>query len=207
MRIVIAAVLALLSVAPGAVRADPAGRTRDLAETMKTVASAPAGGRLTPGQEAANCKVYLSLDGYFDYDRIIDQALVSVKDSLSAKESAEFTATFRELIRMIAYPDSGKFFRRAKWSVAPAKAQGDKAMVDMETSAEEEDYRSTVRYTWSRQGDTWRITDVAFDGASLVKDYQNQFKRIVEKEGAAGLMKRLQAKSSDEKAKRLVCGK
>ena len=39
--------------------------------------------------------------------------------------------------------------------------------------------------------------DVAFDGDSLIKDYQNQFARIIDKEGVAGLMKKM-----DEKKRR-----
>lgn len=185
--------------------ADPAARLAGLAETMKAVAAAPEGGKLSPEQAAANCKRYAEIDGFFDYDAIIGTALSSVKTKLSPKETAEFTAKFRELIRMIAYPDSGKFFKRAKSTIAAAKVTGGAATVVMTSTIEEEDFRNSVRYTWAKQGDTWRITDIAFDDASLVKDYQNQFKRIVDKEGAAGLMKRLTAKYEEEKAKRLVC--
>jgi ABC-type transporter MlaC component len=38
---------------------------------------------------------------------------------------------------------------------------------------------------------------VAFDGDSLIKDYQNQFARIVDKEGASGLMKKVDEKRAE----------
>lgn len=185
---------------------NPADRTREMSDVMKAIASAPEGGKLSPEQEASNCKRYTELDGYFDYDTIVGTALASVSTKMGKPETTEFKSKFRELIRLIAYPDSGSFFRRAKSSIAPAKVQGVTATVIMESVIEDEDFRNSVRYTWAKQGDTWRITDIAFDNASLVKDYQNQFKRIVDKEGAAGLMKRLNTKHAEEKAKRLVCG-
>ena len=36
-----------------------------------------------------------------------------------------------------------------------------------------------------------KLADLSFDGDSLVRDYQNQFSRIVTKDGAEGLLKKL----------------
>ena len=46
-----------------------------------------------------------------------------------------------------------------------------------------------------------RIVDVSFEGDSLVKDYQNQIARVVDKQGGAGLLKVL-----DEKHAQLTGG-
>jgi ABC-type transporter MlaC component len=206
MRLVIALSALFIAFSVGTAQANPTDRTHGLADAMKAIVTAPEGGTLTAEQQASNCKRFDELDGFFNYDQIIGTALASVKDKLDAKQYAEFNTKFRELIRMIAYPNSGAFLRRATSTYGAAKISGAKATVDVESSIEEEDFRNSVRYTWAKEGESWRITDIAFDGASLVKDYQNQFKRIVDKEGAAGLLKRLNAKYEEEKSKRLVCG-
>ena len=38
------------------------------------------------------------------------------------------------------------------------------------------------------------MRDLSFDGSSLVKDYENQFTRIIKKDGADALARKIQAR-------------
>ena len=89
----------------------------------------------------------------------------------------------------------------------PAPQIGMPAMPPREASAPlevlvKEDFEITVTFHWMDSGSDWRIVDVSFDGASLVKDYQNQFGRIIDKEGAKGLLKRMVDRLQEEESKR-----
>ena len=72
----------------------------------------------------------------------------------------------------------------------------------MEGELVKEDFEITVTFHWMDSGSDWRIVDVSFDGASLVKDYRNQFGRIIDKEGAKGLLKRMVDRLQEEESKR-----
>lgn len=71
--------------------------------------------------------------------------------------------------------------------------------IDLLARIPKKDMETTVTFRWVQTGGAWRIVDVDFDGSSLVKDYQNQFGRIIGKEGAAGLQKRIDDRLADER--------
>ena len=55
----------------------------------------------------------------------------------------------------------------------------------------------SVTFYWRDDG-AWRLVDVAFDGAPLAKDYQNQVGRVIEEKGAAGLLRKLRKRLKQE---------
>jgi ABC-type transporter MlaC component len=114
------------------------------------------------------------------------------REKFSTEQLERSQAVFRQLIRIIAYPDSGEFFREARYSLKKPVIKGNHADVEMNGELVEEDFEIVVTFHWMDTGSHWRIVDVSFDGASLVKDYQNQFGRIIDKEGTQGLLKRME---------------
>ena len=112
-------------------------------------------------------------------------------DKLKPEEMATFKTKFRELIRLIAYPNSGNFFRKSTWQLKPEKQQGELLLVAMEVKMPEEDLETVVEFQFAKVGGTLKIEDVLFEGDSLIKDYQNQIAKVVDKSGVAGLLKTL----------------
>ena len=106
-----------------------------------------------------------------------------------------------ELIRMVAYPDSGAFLNEAKITIGAAKINGNKADVEMEALLEEEDFETIATYHWHKVKKQWKLFDVSFDGDSLIKDYQNQFGGIIKEKGVKGLVDLLNKRHAKEKAK------
>ena len=135
---------------------------------------------------------------FFDRERLTGDPVAPHKDKFKPVELEQFRTLFWETIRLIAYPDSGAFFRDAKWTLDDATIQADRADVPLHARLEKEDVTTDLSFHWRAQGDTWLLADVSFDGSSLVKDYQNQFGRILGKEGAAGLLKRLTDRHAEE---------
>jgi ABC-type transporter MlaC component len=136
----------------------------------------------------ARDQAFRALDGFLDLEGMVSAAIAPRKDKLSAAEVARFQKRFRELLRVVAYTDSGDFFRTAKLTWGSPRVEGDDALGPVKVVVPAEDLETALEFRWRQIGGAARIVDVAFEGDSLMKDYQNQIARIVDKKGAAGLL-------------------
>ncbi len=176
---------------------DAKQRTEALIKAFLAVKPMPEDGKALPeADRKSNAAVFEQLDGFFDYKELVSVPLAPHAKAFEAAQLEAAKKAFQELIRLIAYPDSGGFFKRAKYTLGPAKPGRDAqhADVTLEASLPEEDMETTVTFHWRKADGVWRIIDASFDGSSLIKDYSNQFGRIITKEGAAGLIKRIDKK-------------
>ena len=170
---------------------EPRARTDALLGAFMRVKPLPDDGSvLSDGDKASNRKVFEELDTYFDYDTFTKACLGANASKFSAEQRSRFDSVFKELIRRIAYPDSGTFLKKSKTKLNPAKIEGKKATVLLNVEVPAEDLEMETLFHWQNSGG-WRVVDVSFDGASLVKDYQNQFGRIITKDGVDGLLNKL----------------
>ncbi|MCB9525213.1 MAG: ABC transporter substrate-binding protein [Myxococcales bacterium] len=161
-------------------------RTTALIAAFKAVERAPAGKALTPAQRAANEGHFKALDALFDRDALLKGALGPNAKALDPAQRARFDADFWWLLRSIAYPDSGAFFERAEHAITRTAVTGAQVDVTVFATLADEDIETEITLHWA--GEPLRLVDASFDGASLAKDYQNQFGRILAKKGAAGLL-------------------
>lgn len=177
---------------------DAEARTHQLLEAFKSVHTAPEGTELSKEDKDANEAAYKVLDGFFDYDRISNDPIAPNKRAFTKDQLARFNKMFQEVIRRVAYPRSGSFLKQATVTVQKGKLEGKKAVVNLHAAVPEQDLETDVQFHWADEGDAWRIVDVSFDGSSVVKEQQNQFTRIIKKEGVDGLLKKLSAKLDEE---------
>src|SRR5262249_797541 len=112
-----------------------------------------------------------------------------------------FAKKFRELIRGLSFGDSGDFFRKAQLHFTPARENGELAVVAFDARDPDKDIETRIEFSWAKDGETLRIVDAAFDGTSLIKACQNQFARIVAKEGVNGLLKRMDQRRAEAEKK------
>lgn len=192
----LALALLALPLAAGAAPAAPAvARTEALIAAFQGVK--PDDGKLSAADRAANEKAFATLDGFLDFDSLTTEPIRPHGARFTPAQKKEFAAKFRELIRLVAYPDSGEFFREAKRKLGAAREADGVQLVDVNLSLPAEDLEIDVTFHWKPVGGALRLVDVSFDGDSLVRDYQNQFGRIVEKDGAAGLLKKADEKLAE----------
>ncbi len=178
------------AVAPvAAVSLDPVARTQALIAAFEKVPARVKG--------AASDKGFAELDGFLDFDAITQDPIRPHLAKLDAKQKAEYMTKFREVVRLVAYPDTGAFFRGAKVKVGAARPGTGGSWVDLDTRSPEDSVDVRVGLLWKSVGGTLKVADLTFDGDSLIRDYQNQFGRILAKEGAAGLLKRLEDKRAE----------
>lgn len=198
-----AATLAALTLpADGLAAASAPGkeRTQSLIAAFKKVK--PDEGKLTAAEKAANAKQFAELDGYLDFETLVSKPIAPRASKLSPAQLAEYKAKFRELIRLIAYPNSGEFFRDAKWTIKPERTQGELLTVPVDVRVPAEDLETVVEFQWAKVDGVLKIQDVLFEGDSLVKDYQNQISKVIDKDGVPGLFKAL-----DDRLAELTKGK
>ena len=176
----------------------PLDATRALIEDFKSVKRAKEGQTLSPAERAANAAVFVKLDARLAFDRITGEAIRPHKAQLSAEQLEIYATTFRALIRMVSYPDSGRFFRKATYQLSDAGG----GKVKMEANLAEEDIDLDVSFHWAQIGGGWKLFDTSFDGDSLVGDYQNQFGRILKKKGADAFVQKFQERYKKELAAR-----
>jgi len=150
--------------------------------------------KVPPKPGPARDQAFAALDGFLDLDGMVAAAIAPRKDKLTPAELKRFQSRFRELLRAVAYTDSGDFFRSAKLGWGTPRADGDDAVVPTKVSVPKEDLETELEWRWRKVGGVAKLVDVAFEGDSLVKDYQNQIARVVDKSGGAGLLKVLDEK-------------
>jgi ABC-type transporter MlaC component len=155
-------------------------------------------GKLTDADKAANAKIFLELDNFLNFDTLTTKPIAPRADKLSAKEMESFKVKFRELIRLIAYPKSGSFFNRATYVYSPEQTKDDLAIASLKIHLADEDLDTVLEMHWKKVGGVLKIEDVLFDGDSLVKDYQNQLSKKIDKSGVSGLMQALDEKLADQ---------
>lgn len=141
----------------------PNARTQALIAAFKAVKIPAEGAVLPDADREANAKTFAALDGFFDHETLVS---VPVEPHLKAFEPAQlaaFKTMFWDTIRRIAYPNSGQFFREAKWSLEPAKIDGNRAHVVMSAILEAEDLETEVTFHWHRAKPNSGSTDSEAD--------------------------------------------
>ncbi len=181
-------------------KSSPDTRMGQLLDTFKTIkVPASEGAALSAEERKANEAAFKAADVYFDFDRLTAAAIAPHKKALSADQLARYHRDFSALIRLVAFPRSGAFVQHAKVQLSPAAITGKKADVAMHGHVPDDDIDTRIVFKWEDVGGEWRVTDVSFDGVSMVKDYQNQFGKLIKKDGAEGFLKKLQNRLEQER--------
>ncbi len=186
----------LILVGAGAARAADSAldRTRKLIATFKTVKTAPEGGKLSPADEAANGKVFTSLDGFFDFPNFATDCLGPSVSKLSPAQAKDFKERLVDILRKRGYPNGGSVFNDGVVKEGKPADRAGATAVPLKISFPKQDITMDVEFVWNKSG---KIVDLVLDGDSLAKDYRNQVGKIIAKGGPEDLLKRLGDKQKD----------
>ena len=153
--------------------------------------------KVKKGDEAS----YKRIDNYFNFDAITSNAIEPHKAKFNSSQAKKLKTDLTQLIRIVAYPQSGTFYKESKYTYTEPAIKGKKALIIQNTYIPKEDLDLEIGYQWENAGGKWRITDITFDEDSIVKDYQNQFGRIISKNGVDGLLKKVEEKLKEMEKK------
>lgn len=174
------AALTLPVVTAAAPAGEAAARSRALVAAFTRVPEAPG---------PARTEAFAELDGYLALEELVAAAVAPRAARFTPKELARFKESFREVLRLVAYTESGAFFRKARLAWGAPRVDGTETVVPAKVEVTGEDLQTEIAFRWRAVGGALRVVDVDFEGDSLLRDYQNQFARIVDRSGPAGLQK------------------
>ena len=179
----------------------PLEKTNVLVDILQKVTTPAEGQKLNASQKAANTKIYAQLDAMIDFKRLTEGPVAPHRKSLSKKQIKTIKGLFKDAIRNIAYNKSGSFFDGAELTWGEPTTKGKQTDVPLDIFVEEEDLEVSLVFHWAKTGKSLQLFDLSIDDASLVKDYQNQFGKIIKEEGAKSLVTKLK-KRLDEAQKK-----
>lgn len=142
-----------------------------------------------------NAKLDRAFDDILDYSALAKESLGEAWGERSAAERADFQKLLTELVRA-AYRKSIK--RTLSYDVeykGETKLENGtlvRTVAKSRENAREEPI--SLDYGMHEVGGRFRIRDIVTDGASLVSNYRNQFRRIVKQHGFPELLNRMRKK-------------
>ena len=145
---------------------------------------------------------YLS-SGLFNFEKMAERSLPKkTLESISAAEKAEFAKEFQ---RMIENSSVDKF-KNTTFSSSDStvyeepkyRKNGAEVWVSIHSWSKGKDM--LMVYKMDKEGNSWRVWDLVIDDLSTTRNYQDQFKSILETKSFAELIKTVKDKA-DEYAK------
>lgn len=149
--------------------------------------------QLVKGNESK--KIETVFDSILDYDALAQGSLRDHWSTRSDTEKKEFQDVLKQLVQRTYRKNLDRTLgyevrfdgesREAETFVVRTVAQNKR-------NAREEPI--AIDYVVHRVGSAWRIKDIVTEGSSLVGNYNQQFNRIIKKDGFAELMKKMRNK-------------
>ncbi len=145
-------------------------------------------------------KLDAAFDGVFDYDGLAKATLKGNWDNRSADERTQFSAVLKDLVRNSYRRNIKKtlgyeveYLGEQEIDLAEdGKATVVRTKAKSKTNSREEPV--SIDYVVHQVNGNWEIYDIVTEGSSLIRNYRNQFRRVIEKKGFDELLKRMKAK-------------
>lgn len=136
---------------------------------------------------------------YFDFDRMTALAVGQPWKQANNQQKKELVDGFKVLIRS-SYTGTMTKFKNAKVVVQDQTVTKSNGDVLVKASVATADGKPVnVDFTTRKDGNKYRVYNVAVEGASLVTVYRNQFGETVKAKGIDGLITELKSKNGGKK--------
>lgn len=140
-------------------------------------------------------KIETVFDSILDYEALAKGSLRTQWDSRSDAERHEFQEVLKQLVQR-AYRKNLEHTASYDVQFDGASQEGGtfivRTVAHSRTNAREEPI--SIDYVVHRDGESFRIQDIVTEGSSLVGNYNQQFSRIIKKDGFAELLRRMKSK-------------
>lgn len=140
-------------------------------------------------------KVTGSVRDFLDIDELGKRAMGEQWTKLTPAQQQEFQTTLRELIEA-NYVNGLRSNLDYSVDYSGESTDGGNTIVttQINTKRHNRPYKIEVDYVLKKDGDKLKAWDVKTDGLSLVDNYREQFTKIIEKDGFAGLIAKMKKK-------------
>ena len=131
------------------------------------------------------------IDARFDFRAMSQRTLAVNWKKASDEEQQQFVDLFTQLIQN-SYVGKIEAYTNETVEYPTEKVKGRKAVVDtlIITSSKE----IPISYRVYLKNDQWYVYDVIIEGVSLISNYRSSYQEIVNREGFAGLLARMEEK-------------
>jgi phospholipid transport system substrate-binding protein len=140
-------------------------------------------------------KLDAAFDSVFDYDGLAKATLKDTWEQRTPAERTEFTAVLKDLVR-------NSYRRNIKKTLGyevdyKGEQDGDAGKVVRTVAHNKSNPREepvSIDYVVHQVEGKWQIYDIVTEGSSLIRNYRNQFRKVIEKKGFNELLKRMKSK-------------
>ena len=168
-----------------------AGPAQDFVRTKHTSLTA----ELAKAPSAARQRsVDQLLDGFFDFDKLTKDALARHYDDLSEDEYNELKTLLKALVTKNYKKNIEKTLNYEVTFVGDDEVEGGKGR-KVRTRASKRGSTEPpveINYFLHKVGETWVVYDVETDGSSMLRNYRNQFGKVIRRDGFGVLLSKLQ---------------
>lgn len=143
-------------------------------------------------------KLKVTFDAILDYDALTKNSLGKLWEGRTEAERKEFQALLTTLVQA-AYTKNIRSTLDYNISFVGSQAAKDGELV-LTVAKHKTDVRKEaihIDYLVHQVGGSWRVYDIITEGSSLVKNYNSQFRSIVDKHGFSELLTRMRKKASE----------
>jgi phospholipid transport system substrate-binding protein len=149
-----------------------------------------------PASAKNDAQIVAAVDAMLDYSALAEESLGKHWGQLSEAQRTEFRSLLQQLVRRAYQRDLRKTL---DYEVAVRGAENLQGGRLVKTVAR---HRSNSRseplsidYALHQVDGAWLVFDIITDGSSLVRNYRNQFNRVIKKHGVEGLLARMRKKA------------
>ena len=150
---------------------------------------------LTPEQQQSNDTVSRQAVALMDVRKVSQKTLGKYWKERSKKEQGEFVQLLGDIFRVVAFPNSSKFFGEMDINYTATKMDGKTATVPMAVVHKEEG-EVGLAFVLEQNSGHWQAVDVILDGVSMRTNLRTQFYKVIKKHDYSDLLRRMQKKLS-----------
>jgi phospholipid transport system substrate-binding protein len=145
-----------------------------------------------PASEARTTRVTAIFDDLLDYEELARRSLGTHWEGRTPAQRTEFTTLLRQLIERQAQASFERLLDVDITYVSEGEVEGGRT-VALTARSRTERRAPPVEITYSAHqvGSAWRLFDITTDGVSMVRNYQQQFNRIITADGWDTLIERM----------------
>ncbi len=151
-----------------------------------------------PKSAATEKELQTNFDALLDYDALARDSLGNEWDKRTPEERQQFQALLTSLVQS-SYTKNLR--STLDYNIVFEKTQPAKKGELVETVAQHKtDNRKEpihINYLVHQVDGKWRVYDIITEGSSLVKNYNNQFRSIIKKNGFSDLIERMKKKAKE----------
>ena len=127
----------------------------------------------------------------FDFDEMSKRVLGAQWRQLAPAEQTRFVGLFTKLLEH-AYIGKIEDYSKQKVIFKGQRIKDDRAQV--ETELVDKDVVIPVFYIMMLKNNDWMVYDIVVEGVSLIRNYMEQFREIIRKDGYTSLVKQIEDK-------------